>query len=248
MPGGKPGHVAARRGNWPLPSRNHAAGGQPPAGSSGWPATRWPWPGHSSGPEPYPAMAAVAERLVGRCAAPAQRHPRFLPDQRVVLTEDRDVAADEQRAVRAFLYRGFLRHRLLRPAVQTAVVQRARRTALDHLADLAGRPVVHDDPRPALIVEHGGEPAQAFGDMDTERRFPGDLDPVVRVRTLDLRRVARLLAEALRSLIGLIVRRIAGSFGHLLASHGWVSMRTPTAVSYGGQRRPAGSLPEPAFP
>jgi len=25
-------------------------------------------------------------------------------------------------------------------------------------------------------------------------------------------------------------------------------MRTPTAVSYGGQRRPAGSLPEPAFP
>src|SRR5690242_13172483 len=180
------------------------------------------------GPEPYPAMAAVAERLVGRCAAPAQRHPRVLPDQRVVLTEDRDVAADKQRAVRAFLYRGCLRHRLLRAAVQTAEVQRARWTALDHVADLAGRSVVHDDPRPALIVEHGGEPAQAFGDMDTERRFPGDLDPVVRVRTLGLRRVARLLAETLWSLIGLIVRGIAGSFGHLLASHRWVSMRTPT--------------------
>src|SRR5579872_5968736 len=84
------------------------------------------WPGHSFGPETYPAMAAVAERLVGRCAAPAQRHPSVLPDQRVVLTEDRDVAADEQRAVRAFLYRGRLRHRLLRPAVKAAEVQRAR--------------------------------------------------------------------------------------------------------------------------
>src|SRR2546430_17165682 len=151
----------------------------------------------------------------------------------MVLTEDPDVAADEQRAVRAFLYRSFLRHRLLRPAVQTAVVQRARRTALDHVADLTGRSVVHDDPRPALIVEHSGEPAQAFGDMDTERRFPGDLDPVVRVRTLDLGRVARLLAETLRSLIGLNGRGITGSFGHFLNSHGWVSMRTPTAVRYG---------------
>src|SRR6476660_2314580 len=159
----------------------------------------------------------------------------------MVLTEDPDVAANKQRAVRAFLYRSFLRHRLLLAVVQVAVVQRARGTALDHVAELAGRSVVHDDPRPALIVEHGREPAQAFGDMDTERRFPGDLDPIVRVRTLDLRRVARLLAETFRSLIGLIVRGIAGSFGHLLASHGWVSMRTPTAVSHGGQRRSAGS-------
>src|SRR6266513_2118682 len=156
----------------------------------------------------------------------------------MVLTEDPDVAADEQRAVRAFLYRSFLRHRLLRPAVQTTVVQRARRTALDHVADVAGRSVVHDDPRPALVVEHGGEPAQAFGGMDTERRFPGDLDPVVRVRTLDRRRVARLLAETFRSLIGLIGRKLAGSFGHLLAS-----MLGLHANSYGGQRRPAGSLP-----
>src|SRR5271166_4819940 len=76
--------------------------------------------GHSAGPEPDPAMAAVAARLAGRRAAPAQRHPSVLPDQRVVLTEDRDVAADEQRAVRALLYRGLLRHRLLRPAVQAA--------------------------------------------------------------------------------------------------------------------------------
>src|SRR5689334_10278667 len=195
------------------------------------------------GPEPYPAMAAVTERLVGRCAAPAQRHPRVLPDQRVVLTEDRDVAADEQRAVRALLYRNFLRHWLLRAAVQAAEVQRARGTALDHLADLAGRSVVHDDPRPALVVENSGESAQAFGGMDTERRLPGDLDLVVRVRTLDRRRVARLLAETLRGLIGLIVRWIARSFGHLLAS-----MRGLHANSYGGQRRSAGSLPEPTFP
>ena len=108
-----------------LSSRNHVTGGRPPAGSSCWPTTRWPWPGHSPGSEPYPAMAAVAERLVGRCAAPAQRHPRVLPDQRVVLTEDRDVAANKQRAVRAFLYSGFLRHRLLRPAVQAAEVWRS---------------------------------------------------------------------------------------------------------------------------
>ena len=91
----------------------------------------------SAGPEPYPAMAAVAERLIGRCAAPAQRHPSVLPDQRMVLTEDRDVAADEQRAVRALLYRDRLRPRLLRPVVQAAEVQRARGTALDHLADVA---------------------------------------------------------------------------------------------------------------
>jgi hypothetical protein len=69
--------------------------------------------------------------------------------------------------------------------------------------------------------------------MDTERRFPGDLDPVVRVRTLDSRRVARLPAETLWSLIGLIVRGIAGSFGHLLASPGWISMRTPAPASAG---------------
>src|SRR5256886_14959358 len=124
----------------------------------------------------------------------------------MVLTEDPDVAADEQRAVRAFLYRSFLRHRLLRPAVQTAEVQRARRTALDHVADLAGRSVVHDDPWPTLIVEHGGEPAQAFGDMDTERRFPGELDPVVHVRPLHLPRVARLLPENPRSLLRPILR------------------------------------------
>src|SRR4029079_11637962 len=114
--------------------------------------------------------------LVGRCTAPAERHPRVLPDQRMVLTEDPDVAADEQRAVRAVLYPGFLRPRLLRPAVQTAVVQRARRTALDHLADLAGRSVVHDDPRPALIVEHGGEPAPGVGGMATTSQFPREPD------------------------------------------------------------------------
>src|ERR1700741_4896052 len=160
----------------------------------------------------------------------------------MVLTEDPDVAANEQRAVRAFLYRSFLRHRLLRAAVQAAVVQRARGTALGHVADLAGRSVVHDDPRPALIVEHGGEPAQAFGGMGTERRFPGDLDPVVRIRTLDRRRVARLLAETLRSLIGLIGRKLAGSLGHLLAS-----MLGLHANSYGGQARPAGSPPVATF-
>src|SRR5580692_3849695 len=118
-------------------------------------------------------MTAVAERLVGRCTAPAERHSRVLPDQRVVLTEDPDVAADEQRAVRAFLDRSFLRYRLLGPAVQAAEVQRARRTALDHVADLAGRSVVHDDPRPTLIVEHGRKAPQAFADMDAERRLPG---------------------------------------------------------------------------
>jgi hypothetical protein len=92
------------------------------------PTIPWPWPGHSSGPDPYPTMTAVAERLVGRCAASAQRHPGVLPDQRVVLTEDRDVAADEQRAVRTFPYRGCLGRRLLRLAVQAAEVQRARGT------------------------------------------------------------------------------------------------------------------------
>jgi hypothetical protein len=56
--------------------------------------------------------------------------------------------------------------------------------------------------------------------MDAEGWFPGDLDLVVRVRALDCRRVARLLAETLRSLIGPIVRRLAGSFGHLLAMLG----------------------------
>ena len=79
----------------------------------------------------------------------------------------------------------------------------------------------------------GGEPAQAFGDMDTERRFTRDLDPVVRVRTLGRRRVARLLAETLRSLIGLIARKLAGSFGYLLASTLGLH-----ANFYGGQRRP----------
>jgi isopentenyl phosphate kinase len=56
--------------------------------------------------------------------------------------------------------------------------------------------------------------------MNAERRFPGDLDPVVRVSTLDCGRVARLIAETRRSLIGPIVRGLAGSFGHLHAMLG----------------------------
>ena len=57
------------------------------------------------------------------------------------------------------------------------------------------------------------------------------------------RRAHVLLAESLRSLIGRIVRKIAGSFGHLLAS-----MAGSHVNCHGGQRRPAGSLPEPTFP
>ena len=126
-------------------------------------------------------MAAVAERFVLRRAAPAERNPRVLSEQLAVLAEDPDLAADEQRPVGALLHRGLLRHWLLRPAVPTAEVQRSRRAALDHLADLVGRSVIDDDPGPPLAVEYGREPAQALGDVDTECRLPGDLDPVVRV-------------------------------------------------------------------
>src|SRR5258708_1830287 len=106
------------------------------------------------GPEPHPTMAAVAERLVLRRAAPAQRNPRVLPKQLAVLAEDPDLAADEQRPVGVLLHRGLLRHRLLRPAVPTAEVQRSRRAALDHLTDLVRGSVIDDDPGPPLVVEH----------------------------------------------------------------------------------------------
>ena len=56
-----------------------------------------------------------------------------------------------------------------------------------------------------MAVEYGREPAQALGDVDTERRLPSDLDPVVRVHALDGRRVARLFAKALGCVVRLLV-------------------------------------------
>jgi hypothetical protein len=92
-------------------------------------------------------------------------------------------------------------------------------------------------------IEQGGQAAQALGGMDAEHRFPGDLDPVVRLHPLDRRRIARLLAEVLRCLDRFLATKVPVSFSHLLASESFPPRRPrPPGQS---ARRDAVGLPGP---
>ena len=65
-------------------------------------------------------MAAVAERLVLRRATAAQSDPRVFPYQPTVRVDDADGASDEERTIRTWLDRGFLRRLFLPTAIETA--------------------------------------------------------------------------------------------------------------------------------
>src|SRR5687768_14435167 len=72
--------------------------------------------------EADPAVRAIAERLVGRLPTAAKCDTRFLSD-RAILASDLHMATYKEGAVRPLLYRGFLRHGLLRPSVLALEVQ-----------------------------------------------------------------------------------------------------------------------------
>jgi len=91
-------------------------------------------------------MAAVAEGLVLRRAAAAQRGARVLPNQVAVRVDDANGAANEERAVRARLDRRFRGWLFLQPAVEAAVVERAGRATLDRSRDSVCVGRVDDDP------------------------------------------------------------------------------------------------------
>jgi hypothetical protein len=101
-------------------------------------------------------MAAVAERLVLRRATAAQSDPRVFPYQPTVRVDDADGAPDEERTIRAWLDRGFLRRLFLLTAVETAVVECAGRTALDRGRDSVCVGRVDDDPGSRLRIEDLG--------------------------------------------------------------------------------------------
>jgi len=128
-------------------------------------------------------MAAVAEGLVLRRAAAAQRGARVLPNQVAVRVDDANGAADEERAVRARLDRCFRRWLFLQSAVEAAVVERAGRAALDRSRDGACIGRVDDDPGPRLWNEDLRQPAHAVAHVDAEARLPQDFDRIARVRT-----------------------------------------------------------------
>ena len=135
-------------------------------------------------------MAAVAEGLVLRRAAAAQRDARVLPNQPAVRIDDANGAADEERAVRTRLDRRFFLRLLLASAIETAVVERAGRTSLDRGRDPVCVGRVDDDPGPRLWNEHLGQPAHAIAHVDAEPRLPQDLDRIAGVRA---RRASLLL-------------------------------------------------------
>jgi hypothetical protein len=101
-------------------------------------------------------MAAVAEGLVLRRAAAAERYSCVFPNQVAVRVDDPNGAADEERAIRARLDRRFRRLLFLAPAIETAVVERAGRAALDRSRDGVCLGRVDGDPGPRLWIEHLG--------------------------------------------------------------------------------------------
>ncbi len=117
-------------------------------------------------------MAAVAEGLVLRRAATAQRYARVFPNQLAVRANDANGAADEEGAVRARLDRHVLLRLLLASAVETAVVERPGRTGLDRGRDGVCVRRVDDDPGPRLWNEHLGQPAHAVAHVNAEPRLP----------------------------------------------------------------------------
>lgn len=117
-------------------------------------------------------MAAVAEGLVLRRAATAQRYARVFPNQLAVRANDANGAADEERPVRTRLHCRLRRSLFLPPAIETAVVERAGRTGLDRGRDSVCVGRVNDNPGPRLWNEHPGQPAHAVAHMDAEPRLP----------------------------------------------------------------------------
>jgi hypothetical protein len=98
-------------------------------------------------------MAAVAEGLVLRRAAATERHACVLTNQPAVPIDDANGAADEERAVRAWLDRCFRRLLFPAPAIEAAVVERAGRAALDRRRDSLCVGRVDDDPGSHLWIE-----------------------------------------------------------------------------------------------
>ena len=127
-------------------------------------------------------MAAVAEGLVLRRAAAAQRDARVLPNQVAVRVDDANGPADEERAVRTRLDRGFLRRLFLSAAIETTVVERAGRTGLDCSRDSVCIGCVDDDPGPRLRNEDLRQRVHAVAHVNAEPRLPQNLDRIADVR------------------------------------------------------------------
>src|SRR5436190_8226553 len=127
-------------------------------------------------------VAAVAERLVARGAAAAERDARVFSDHGPVVAEDAQAATQEEGPVRARLDRRFLGHLFLRPAVEPPEVECPGRTRSHRLRDLVRVRRVHRDPRPGIGVEHLRQCANAVLHVDAQARLPRDLDSLAGVR------------------------------------------------------------------
>src|ERR671924_873971 len=124
------------------------------------------------GPEADPAMAPVAERLVLRGAAAAEREPRVQPDQPSLVIDDPQAPADTERAVWAHVDRRLRLRFLLRTPVEAAEVERAGRTGENRRGDGVGIGGIDVYPWPPPRVEHPTEPSDAVPAMDAGLRLP----------------------------------------------------------------------------
>ena len=119
-------------------------------------------------------MLVVAERLVLRFAAAAKRGSRQRLDG-AVLTPDLDLAGHQQWPVAHQRDSGRPFGILLRPPIQSPVLQRAAWTSQNDLGDVVCISLVRQDPRPAIELEDVGLPAQAFADVDADAQVKADL-------------------------------------------------------------------------
>src|SRR5262245_43352869 len=143
---------------------------------------RWAGSSEPSALEADAQVAAVAERLVSRPAAAAEREARVFAKDVPVWVLDPEASAEEERPVRPRHDLRRILRLLLRPAVKPTKMERAGRTRENRLGDLVGLGGAHVDPRATLRVEDRAEPPDAFPRVDAEPRLPVDLDPFVGVR------------------------------------------------------------------
>src|SRR5436189_5528434 len=122
-------------------------------------------------------VRAVAEGLVRRAPAAAERGALALVEDRSVGVEDAHAAADEQRSVRRSANLERLRAQRALP-FEPAGAERARGAEVDGALDVIGGRGVGRHPGPAAAIEDLRQRVHAVLRMKAEARLPLDDDLV----------------------------------------------------------------------
>src|SRR5947208_1807025 len=124
-------------------------------------------------------MTVIAERLIARRTAAAERGPGFFEHCRGCV--DLEIAPKIEGPVRCDPYLITTGSRLLHPSVRTSKVQRSRRTALHDIRNFCGMRLRGIQPDSPAQVEHPWQTAHAFFRVDTPLHVvtDGDVSGVV---------------------------------------------------------------------